>query len=159
MASSLSEELLAIRVEMQGARKAAEESRDLAAAQKGIGTSTEKVGKAADKTSRKAGRLTKIYSALGKASRWGIGFLGVGAVFALGSAIKKTEDLAKTTAGLTRNLSLNTNVASRWGAVAQAREIDSKALTMSFTTLSRKLTEAAREGGTSLTAFHQIGIS
>ena len=75
------------------------------------------------------------------------------------SAISATTDLAKVTAGLTRNLGLNTKEASRWGTVAYAREIDTKSLTMSFTTLSRQLTEAAAGSETARQAFADIGVT
>jgi hypothetical protein len=62
-------------------------------------------------------------------------------------AITATEDLGKATAGLHRNLGLSVKEASRWAGVAHARGIDNKALTMSFTTLSRQV-EAANSGST-----------
>jgi len=74
-------------------------------------------------------------------------------------AITTTQDLAKTTAGLHRNLGIATKEASRWGAVAKARDIDTKSLTMSFTTLSRQLTDASRGSDTAVQAFKDIGVT
>lgn len=159
MASSLSEELLAIRLELKGVREAVSGLHQVDKAQKGIATTTTKTGAAAEKAEKKTSRLSRAYASLGKTARWGIGFLGVGAVFAFKSAIDNAEELAKTTIGLTRNLGLQTNVASRWAAVAHARDIDSKALSTTFGVLSSKMVEAARKGGTLLTPFHQLGLT
>ena len=156
---ALSDELLAIRLELKGVREAVEGFKSVDKAQEGVSRSTTKAGAAASRAERKTSGLTRAYQSLGKTARWGLGFLGVGGVFALKSAIEHSEELSKTTTGLTRNLGLQTNVASRWGAVAQARDIDSKSLTMSFTTLSRKMVEAGHKGGTLLAPFHLLGLS
>lgn len=156
---ALSDELLAIRLELKGVREAVEGFKSVDKAQESVSHSTTKAGAAASRAEKKTSGLTRAYQSLGKTARWGLGFLGVGGVFALKSAIEHSEELSKTTTGLTRNLDLSTNVASRWGAVAQARDIDSKSLTMSFTTLSKQMTEAGRKGGTLLTPFHQLGIT
>jgi len=126
---------------------------------KGLGRATTETATKQRYAERTTSRLTDSYKKLGSAAKWGLGFLGVGGVLAIESSIHASEELGKTTAGLTRNLDLQNNVASRWGAVAQAREIDSKSLTMSFTTLSRRMVEAGRKGGTLLTPFHQLGLS
>lgn len=127
---------------------------------------TEKLGSATTKTSHAAGlargttsRLTGAYRKLGANAKLAFGLVGAGAIFAVHNAITNTEELGKVTAGLTRNLGLQTNVASRWGAVAHSREIDSKSLTMSFSALSKQMVEAGRKGGTLLTPFHQLGIT
>ncbi len=156
---ALSDELVAIRLELKGVRETVEGFKSVDKAQESVGRSTTKAGTAASRAERKTSGLTRAYQSLGKTARWGLGFLGVGGVFALKSAVEHSEELAKTTTGLSRNLGLQTNVASRWGAVAQARDIDSKSLTMSFTTLSRKMVEAGRTGGTLLTPFHQLGLT
>jgi hypothetical protein len=126
---------------------------------KGLGRATTETATKQRYAERTTSRLTDSYKKLGSAAKWGLGFLGVGGVLAIESSIHASEELGKTTVGLTRNLDLQNNVASRWGAVAQAREIDSKSLTMSFTTLSRRMVEAGRKGGTLLTPFHQLGLS
>lgn len=155
---ALSDELLQIRLELKGVREAVQGFKSVDKAQAGVSTSTTKAGMAATSAERRTSGLTRAYQRLGGAARWGLGFLGVGGVFALKAAVDNSEELAKTTAGLTRNLDLQTNVASRWGAVAHARDIDSKALGTTFAILSSKMVDAAREGGTALTPFHQLGL-
>jgi len=156
---ALSEELLAIRLELKGVRKAVEGFKDVDKAQERVSTSTTKAGAAATRAEKKTSGLTRAYQRLGSTARWGLGFLGVGGVFALKSAVDASEDLALATSGLTRNFGLNTNVASRWAAVMHGRSVEPKALTMAFATLSTKMTEAGRSGGTLLTPFHQLGIT
>ena len=75
------------------------------------------------------------------------------------TAITTTQDLAKTTAGLNRNLGLTTKAASRWGTVAKSRDVDSRALTMSFTTLARRITDVSKGSETAIDSFKDIGIS
>lgn len=157
MASS--KDLIEIRMKLLGNREVVSGSKSASRAIKEVGTTTEKTAVKSKVAARVNSGLTNSYKQLGKTAKWGLGFLGVGGVLAIESSIHATEELSKTTTGLTRNLGLQTNVASRWGAVAQAREIDSKALTMSFTTLSKRMVEAGRKGGTLLTPFHQLGIS
>jgi hypothetical protein len=156
---ALSDELIAIRLELKGQREAISGLHSVDKAQKGIGTSTAAAGTAAEKAEKKTSRLSRAYASLGKAAKWSIGILGVTGVLALHTAIENTEELSKTTVGLTRNFGMQTNVASRWAAVAHARDIDSKALSMSFSTLSSRMVEAGRKGGTALTPFHQMGLT
>lgn len=75
------------------------------------------------------------------------------------AAIDTTEGLAKASQGLSRNLGLSVKEASRWGAVAIARDIDTKSLTMSFTTLSRQLVDASRGSDTAQQSFADIGVT
>jgi len=82
------------------------------------------------------------------------------------TAVTTTQDLAKTTAGLNRNLGFTVKEGSRWASVAKSRDIDAKALTMSFTTLSRRVVEAGhaiREGGgaaeSAMVPFTRLGLS
>lgn len=156
---ALSDELLQIRLELKGVRETVSGLEATGKATKGISGATTKAATESGKAEKKTSRLTRAYNGLGRAARWGIGFLGIGGVFALKSAVDNTEELAKTTAGLSRNLDLNSKTASRWGAVAHARDIDSKSLTMTFTILARRMTDAARKGGTLLTPFHQLGLT
>lgn|GEM_PF-3347480 len=159
MSSSLSEELIAIRMELKGVREAVSGLHSVDKAQKGVATSTSATGVAAEKAEKKTSRLSRAFGALGKAAKYGLGFLGVTGVLALHTAVANTEELSKTTVGLTRNFDFQNNVASRWAAIAHARDIDSKALGMTFGTLSTKLTNAAREGGKALLPFHQLGLT
>jgi hypothetical protein len=153
------DELLAIRLELKGQREAVEGLAAVDKAQKGVGSSTRKAGDEAKVAEGKTLGLGSAYGKLRDHAKLALGFIGVGGVFALEQAIQNTEELAKTTVGLSRNFGLQNNVASRWGAIAFARGIDSKALGQSFGTLSTKLTTAAREGGKALLPFHQLGIS
>ncbi|HTU15633.1 MAG TPA: phage tail tip lysozyme [Solirubrobacterales bacterium] len=74
-------------------------------------------------------------------------------------AIVTTQDLALTTMGLNRNLGLATKQASRWAVVSKARGVDSKALVMGFTTLSKRI-EATKDGTESaLKPFKELGIT
>jgi hypothetical protein len=74
-------------------------------------------------------------------------------------AVSTTLELSKATTGLNRNLGLSVNVSSRWAAVAKARGIDNKSMTMSFTILGKRMVDAAHKGGTTMEAFNRLGIS
>ena len=115
-----------------------------------------------EKETRRLGKtnsfLTRSYGALGKAAKYGIGILGVTGVFALQQAVTNTEELAKTTTGLNRNLRISVQDGSRWAAVAHARGIASTQLNMAFTKLGKSFVEANRKGGTARTALNQLGI-
>ena len=102
----------------------------------------------------------RLGGSLSRAARYAIGAAAAYVSIAKGKeAITTTLDLSKSTAGLNRNLGLSVNVASRWGAVAKARDIDSKSMTMSFTILSKRMVEAAHKGGTAMESFNRLGIS
>ena len=116
------------------------------------------------RAARTSSRLSSVTSGLGGSLARAAG-AAAGAAAAYISiaqakeAVTTTEDLAKTTMGLHRNLGIANKEASRWGAVAKARDIDTKSLTMSFTTLSRQLTEASRGSDTAEQAFADIGVT
>lgn len=74
-------------------------------------------------------------------------------------AITTTQELALTTMGLERNLGLATVEASRWAAVTRARGVDSKALTMGFTSLSKAIEGAKAGTESSLKPFAALGIT
>jgi hypothetical protein len=106
---------------------------------------------------------TRLRSAAGYAASAAAAYLSISQAKA---AITTTQDLAKTTAGLNRNLGLSVKEGSRWAAVAKSRDIDAKSLTMSFTILSRRVVDAAhaiREGGgaaeTAMVPFTRLGLS
>lgn len=106
---------------------------------------------------------SRLASAAGYAASAAAAYLSIAQAKA---AITTTQDLAKTTAGLNRNLGLSVKTASQWGAVAKSRDVDAKALTMSFTTLSRRLVDtsaALKEGGTAadtaMAPFARLGIT
>ncbi len=75
------------------------------------------------------------------------------------AAITTTQELALATSGLNRNLGLATTEASRWAAVTRARGIDSKTLTMSFTSLSRAIEGVGEGSESALRPFQALGIS
>jgi hypothetical protein len=156
---ALEDELLAIRLELKGQRETVEGIKAVTDEQKALGTSTRKIGDESAKAEKKTLSLGNAYGKLKQHAGLALGFLGVAGVFQIEKAVHASEELSKTTTGLARNFDLQTNVASRWGAVAVSREIDSKALGMTFGTLSSRLTNAAREGGKALLPFHQLGLS
>jgi hypothetical protein len=132
----------------------------------GVRKGTEEVGKATSKTAKishaatgTTSRLTTAYKELGTHAKLALGLVGAGALFGIEGAVSSTEELSKTTTGLTRNLGFSTKAASEWATVASAREISTSTLSTSFGTLSTKMVEAARKGGSLLTPFHQLGIS
>jgi hypothetical protein len=145
-------------MKLLGAKEVAEGTGVATKGIKGVGTATRKTSGESSKAAKVNSVLTKSYGALGRAAKYGLGILGVSGVFALQSAVHSTTELAKTTVGLSRNLGISTKAASRWGAVAQAREIDTKSLNTAFATLSSHAVEAGRKGGSLLTSWHQLGI-
>jgi hypothetical protein len=153
------EELFAIRMELKGQREAVTGIRAVSEEEQRLRKETEHTGRASEKAEKKTSRLGASFAALGTKAKWALGFLGVGGVFALERAVHESEDLALATSGLSRNFGFATNVASRWAAVMHSREVDPKALSQAFGTLSSKMVDAARKGGTSLTAFHLLGLT
>lgn len=61
-------------------------------------------------------------------------------------AIDTTSELAKTTLILHRAFGLTADESARWAAVAKVRGVETRALNMSFTTLSRQLDAASAPG-------------
>lgn len=84
-------------------------------------------------------RMRKSFAGLSaSAAKMGAGVVAAYASFeGVKGAVEATDDLAKTTISLHKNLGLTVEQASRWGAVAKARGIDTKALTQAFGTLSK----------------------
>jgi hypothetical protein len=156
MASS---ELLEIKMRMVGAKTVAEEARLAGKGIERVGKGSTLQGIASGKAAKKTSLLGRAYGGLKSSAKLAFGAIAVGGVFALRSAITATTSLAKTTSALSRNLGITTQEASRWGAVAEARGIDTKAMQTSFAILSSKFVEAGRKGGTALTLFHQLGIT
>lgn len=74
-------------------------------------------------------------------------------------AITATTDLAKATAGLHGNLALTTREASSWSAVAKSRDIEAKALAMSFGTLSKNVDAATHGGSEQEQMFRRLGFT
>jgi hypothetical protein len=84
----------------------------------------------------------------GMASRAVKAGVAVGAAYAsiagAKAAVNTTEDLAKVTLSLHKNLGLSVHSASQWAAVAKSRGIDGKALNQSFGTLAKNAVAAAQ---------------
>jgi hypothetical protein len=66
---------------------------------------------------------------------------------------------AKTTISLHKNLGLSVEKASEWAAVARSRDIDTKALNMSFGTLSKNIEGASKAGSSQAQIFDKLGVS
>jgi hypothetical protein len=157
--ASASSNLIDIRMKLSGGRAVVSGLTGTRKETEKLGTATSNTSKATKIATGTTGRLTTAYKELGTHAKIALGLVGAGALFGIENAVGKTEELSKATTGLSRNLGFSTKSASEWGAVAQSREISTSALTMSFGSLSTKMVEAARKGGTLLTPFHQLGIS
>jgi hypothetical protein len=137
----------------------------LAAEAKQVTSAFSKVEKGGDRlakhTEQTHGRMSRSYAGSAKSAlKWGAATIGAyAAISKAHDAIHATEDLAKSTQALHRNLGLTVEEASRWGAVAKARDIDTKSLNLSFTTLS-KTVEAALQGDEKRIAlFKELGLT
>ncbi|MBN8867517.1 MAG: hypothetical protein J0H98_08180 [Solirubrobacterales bacterium] len=74
-------------------------------------------------------------------------------------AIDTTLDYNLAVQGLNRNLGISIATASRWATVAKARNIDNKAMVMSFTTLSKQIEKAKDGEESALDVFKELGIT
>lgn len=159
MSSKSSRDLIELRMKLVGEKLVVTGNKNVRKSIEGVSKATSDTAAKQRYAERTSSRLTSSYKKLGSAAKWGLGFLGVGGVLAVKSSIAATEELAKSTSSLTRNFGFSTNVASRWAAVMHSRESDPKALSQALGTLSAKLVQAGREGGTALTPFHLLGMS
>jgi hypothetical protein len=75
------------------------------------------------------------------------------------SAVETTQNLANASFTLSRNLGLTTKQASRWASVAQTRDISTKQLNASFTTLTQKLVDARSGTDEAMESFEALGIT
>lgn len=102
---------------------------------------TQRFGKTAESTHNRA---RKSFAGLtSSALKMGAGVAGAYASIAgAKQAIATTEELAKSTIGLHKNLGLSVTQASRWAAVAKARGIDSKQLAQAFGILGKNAVAA-----------------
>lgn len=153
------ESLIQIAMRLVGAKEAAVEAEAVSKEVSGLGDSTT----VASVKAKKGGSVIgSVFSRLGTVVKAGA-LAGVAAIGALAWKIKDavgaSEELAKTTAGLHRNLGLTNAAASRWGVIAEARGIDTTSLNMGFTTLSKQVV-AAKKGGDAYDAtFGKLGIT
>lgn len=155
-----------IRVELQGAQKAAAEAAGLGSAITGVGeasvASSTAATTAASSSARSTSRMNKYWSTAGKVAKLGaLGIAGAAAGIAYAGvhAADKMKELGLVAAGLRRNLGLAADEGSRWAAVAEARGIAPTSLNMGFKTLAQNLTMANKEGGTYMDNLQLIGIT
>lgn len=129
-----------------------------------LDTTLRKSGVTATKATRTTGDLDKSTRSLGSrfasAAKYAAGaaaaYLSVAQAKA---AVTTTQELANSSAVLSRNLGLTTKQASRWASVAQTRDISTKQLNASFTTLTQKLVDAKGGSEEALEAFRALGIT
>lgn len=74
-------------------------------------------------------------------------------------AVSTTQDLTKTTIGLNQNLGIGIKRASEWGAVLQARGVDSTKAGMAFKTFATQVDSANKGSATSIDLFKELGVS
>jgi hypothetical protein len=160
----LPSDAITIRTRLVGAKAAAAEARALGKGVSGIGTAA---GRAEAKSRRFGRTQLGVSKSMGKVrgSVFGAakGVLALGAAYVGASGIKSsvdtTEELARTTISLHKNLGLSVEKASEWAAVARSRDIDTKALNMSFGTLSKNIEGASKAGSTQAQIFDKLGVS
>ena len=102
----------------------------------------------------------KLGSSLGRAARYAAGaavaYLSVAQAKA---AVSTTQELANTSLVLSRNLGLSTKQASRWASVAKTRDISTKQMNASFTTLTQRLTDARAGSDEAMESFKALGVT
>jgi hypothetical protein len=160
----LPSDAITIRTRLVGAKAAAAEARALGKGVSGIGTAA---GRAEAKSRRFGRTQLGVSKSMGKVrgSVFGAakGVLALGAAYVGASGIKSsvdtTEELARTTISLHKNLGLSVEKASEWAAVARSRDIDTKALNMSFGTLSKNIEGASKAGSSQAQIFDKLGVS
>lgn len=116
---------------------------------------------AAAASSRRLDRSSRdVSGSLKRAARWAIAAAGayIG-IHQAKEAIDTTKELALATMGLSTNLGISAKDGSRWAAVAKMRNVDNKAMTLSFTTLSRRIEDAAAGSESALKPFQAMGIT
>lgn len=156
-----------IRVALSGAREAAAETAALRGQIAGTGATAAEANAAtaasATKSSSSASKSGAAWAAAGKAAKVGVlGLAGAGVALGIAShhAVDSNLELAKTAAGLQRNLGLSAKAASSWAAVAEARDISPTSLGMAFTTMSKQIVAANADwSSSSADSFKQLGIT
>lgn len=151
-----------IRVDLQGAREAAAEAAVLSGEIKGVGTAAATSGAASAASASKTSRMRTAWSGVAKAAKVGaLGLVGLGAGIGMAAkaGIDETLELSKVAVGLNRNLGISSREGTQWGAVAKARGIDTKALTMAFTTMSKQMVASNKDWTMADDTFKQLGIT
>jgi hypothetical protein len=159
---STSGDYMLIRVDLQGARQAAAEATVLKQSIGGVTTATTASTAASRGNTKQAGRMAKAWGSVARAAKYGA--LGLAAGTALlavqgKKAVDSMLELTKDSSGLTTRLGLQNKEASRWAAIAKARDIASTQLGMSFKTLGQATTEAAKGEETYLDLLKQVGVN
>lgn len=106
-------------------------------------------------TTKSGGALRK----LGTAAKLGGAALAVGFVVEAKKSVEVTQDLAKTTWGLHKNLGFTTKSASGLASVLKARGIDSNKAQIAFKALATQVKAAGDGSATSKQLFDELGIS
>lgn len=134
-------------------------------------TTTASSARAYDTHTKALGRSTKETSTMSKATSTLGGALKTAALAAGSAAIayvsiaqakeavSTTEDLAKSTLTLHRNLGLSVKTASEWASVAKVRGVATTQLGMAFKTLATQVEAAKGGSATAKDMFKQLGIS
>lgn len=122
-----------------------------------LGRSEQRLTRFGKVSNRVSGRVSGGFkNAARGAAGLAVGFAGIAGAK---KAISTTEELAKTTLSLNKNLGLSVGTASKFGAVLKARGVDTKQVNMAFGTFSKQV-EAAKKGTASASdAFEQLGVS
>lgn len=130
-----------VRLRIQNQRQFHDDAKQASGDIDKIGRSADTSSKKLDRTSRSASTGRRRLRSLGAAAIIaGAGLLSIGAAK---SAIDTTVGLAKSTKALHTNLGFTNIEANRWAVAAKARDIDTSALSMSFTNLSKNAVAAA----------------
>lgn len=136
-----------VRLRLLNSKRFQKDAKDSGKSVEGIGHSAEKASKLAEKP----------FHLISK------GIAGMLAGFAgfhvAHEAINETEDLAKVTLNLSRNLGLSVEAAGEWAAVAHVRGIDTRQLNMAFATLSRNVYDAGHGSKKAAGMFSDLGLT
>jgi hypothetical protein len=133
---------------------------DASSLKRTLGSARGEVGKFSKQTDTASRGMSKFRTSLGGVARAAAGaaaaYVGISQAK---QAVSTTTDLAKATIGLHKNLGLTIEKASEWAAVAKTRNVDTKALNMSFGTLSKNVEAATKGTGAQAEAFKTLGLS
>jgi hypothetical protein len=161
---AISENEVAIRIRLAGAKAAAAEAAAIEKEVSGLGSASERAAAKSRGFGRAQRGLHPQLRETGKrlySAAKGVALLGAAYVGAAGikSSIDTTESLAEATISLHKNLGLSVEKASEWAAVARSRNIDTKAMNMSFGTLSKNIHGATKAGSSQAKTFQELGVS
>lgn len=160
----MTDEELAIRTRVQGAREAAGDLDKVSRAADRVGRETDQAGDKAQRSGRRLsifGRTAaRQRGPLSSLTRSVLGFTGAfAAISGLKASVDVTEDLGKGALGLARNLGLADEEAVRWAGTAKLRGIDTAALGKSGAFLGKQMLAAAGGSKEANAAFRALGVS